>query len=247
MIQRKTSILLLLLLSFSWPWTCNASDKIVYLTSLEWPPYAGKDLPEQGSSIALVREAYAAMGYRLEVTFFPWSRAMVLASDPTSQYSGYFPEYYSAEIGKNFIYSEAIGISLLGFAERKSHEVLWTNISDLRQYRIGVVQDYINTDEFDSMVLNRELMVSTTLNDTNNLKKLMSGRLDLAVIDKNVMEYLFKTDVSLREKSQLAQFNGKLLEQKKLYVCFNNSVQGRELNDILKQGLKKTSPDPKVK
>ncbi len=244
MTQRKISLFLLLLLSFSWPWTSNADDKTVYLTSLEWPPYAGKDLPDQGSSIALVREAYAAMGYQLEVTFFPWSRAVMLANDPTSQYTGYFPEYYSDTVAKKFIYSKEIGISPLGFAERKSHTILWTNISDLSQYQIGVVQDYVNTDEFDTMVLNKELMVSTTLNDTNNLKKLMSGRLDLAIIDKNVMEYLFKTDFSLKEKSQLAQFNSKILEQKKLYVCFNNSAQGSELNNILKQGLKKTSPHP---
>ena len=247
MILKHISLCLLLMLSFAFPVISQASDKVIKLTSLEWPPYAGADLPDQGSSIALVRKAYAAMGYKLEVTFFPWSRAVMLANDPTSEYAGYFPEYYSDEIAKKFIYSEEIGFSPLGFAERKSHTVSWTTISDLSRYQIGVVQDYINTDEFDAMVLNKELMVSTTLNDTNNLKKLMSGRLDLAVIDKNVMEYVFKTDLSLRKKAQLAQFNSKLLEQKKLYVCFSHSVQGSELNDILNQGLEKTNPNPKDK
>ncbi|CAM3604340.1 hypothetical protein VIAQ111709_03000 [Vibrio aquimaris] len=33
------------------------------MTSLDWPPYSGENLRENGYSIAIAREAFSAMGY----------------------------------------------------------------------------------------------------------------------------------------------------------------------------------------
>jgi len=216
-----------------------ANEKTIHLTSLEWPPYAGASLPQQGISIAVAREAFAAMGYELEVTFFPWSRTVTLAKREDSKFIGYFPEYFSAQTSKDFIYSDQMGSSPLGFAERKNQSISWTKLDQLTPYRIGIVQDYINTKEFDAMIDSQSLKISSTINDAANLKKLMSQRIDLAVIDKNVMHYLFKTDPSLSKKSSLAQFNKMILEDKNLYICFKKNNQGQKTSDIFNQGLKK--------
>jgi polar amino acid transport system substrate-binding protein len=71
------------------------------------------------------------------------------------------------------------------------------------------------------------------------LLKLVNNRLDLAVIDKNVMNYLFKTDESLAKKSSEAQFNMKILEDKKLFICFKKGKEGERLAAIYNEGLKK--------
>jgi polar amino acid transport system substrate-binding protein len=225
-------ILLFSSLSFS-------ADKIVRLTSLDWPPYSGKNLTQQGASVAVAKAAFKAMGYELQVSFFPWSRAVALAKDGKSNFSGYFPEYYSDDTAKDFIYSNAMGSGPLGFAERKDNSIIWTNLDDLKPYKIGVVQDYINTTEFDSMVASKALKTSSTTSDTKNLLKMINGRLDLAVVDRNVMNYLFKTDEWLAQKSDNAQFNSTLLEDKKLFICFKKNGKGAELADIYNEGLKK--------
>lgn len=217
----------------------NANEKTVHLTSLEWPPYAGQSLPKQGSSIAVARAAFEAMGYDLQVTFFPWSRAVALAKQQDSQFIGYFPEYSSNQTRRHFICSDQIGISPLGFAERKDKSISWTTLTDLKPYRLGIVQDYINTAKFDEMVDNQSLITSSTINDIANLKKLMSKRIDLAVIDKNVMEYLFETNPSLSIKSHLAQFNRSILEDKQLFVCFKKNIEGQKLSAIFNHGLEK--------
>lgn len=227
-----TSLILFTSMSYS-------ANKVIQLTSLEWPPYSSKSLPEQGASVAVAKAAFKAMGYELKVKFFPWSRAVALAKDSNSQYAGYFPEYYSQEIEKDFIYSESMGSGPLGFAERKDHSISWSALSDLKPYRIGVVQDYVNTAEFDAMVANKSLKSSTTISDTNNLMKLVNSRLDLAVVDKNVMNYLFKTDKMLAKKANLAQFNATLLEDKQLFICFKKGNQGENLAKIYNEGLKK--------
>ena len=48
----------------------------IQLTSLEWPPYTGSELPQQGASMAVVEAAFDAMGHDLEVRFLPWQRAV---------------------------------------------------------------------------------------------------------------------------------------------------------------------------
>ena len=71
-----------------------SADKVVHLTSLDWPPYSGKTLSDQGASVAVAKAAFKAMGYELKVSFYPWSRAVALAKDSSSKFSGYFPEYF---------------------------------------------------------------------------------------------------------------------------------------------------------
>ncbi|MBL4799241.1 MAG: transporter substrate-binding domain-containing protein [Oleispira sp.] len=216
-----------------------SADIVVNLTSLDWPPYSSKSLKQQGASVAVAKAAFKEMGYELKVTFFPWSRAVALAKDGKSEYSGYFPEYYSEDTEKEFIYSEPMGSGPLGFAERKNNVIQWEQLSDLKEYKIGVVQDYINTTEFDEMVMRKSLKTSTTTSDTKNLLKLVNNRLDLAVIDKNVMNYLLKTDKALAKKSNETQFNMKILEDKKLFICFKKGKEGEKLAKIYNDGLKK--------
>lgn len=216
-----------------------ADSKIVKLTSLHWPPYSGKALKQQGASVAVATAAFREMGYELEVNFFPWSRAVAFAKDSNNEYSGYFPEYYTDKIAEEFIYSDAMGISPLGFAERADNSVEWSTLSDLKDLRIGIVQDYINTTEFDQMVALNLLQVSTTTSDLTNLLKLVNNRIDLAVIDKNVMNHLLTTHSGLIKSSSNTQFNRKLLEDKKIYICFKKGKEGERLSKIYNEGLKK--------
>jgi polar amino acid transport system substrate-binding protein len=216
-----------------------AEDKLIQLTSLDWPPYSSKSLDQQGASVAVAKAAFKAMGYQLKVDFFPWSRAIALAKDSGSQYAGYFPDYFSDDNAKDFIYSDAMGSGPLGFAERKDKSISWAVLDDLKPYRIGIVQDYINTAEFDAMIAKKTLKSSVTTSDEKNLKKLVGNRVDLAVVDKNVMNYLFKTNPSLAKKSSLAQFNSTLLEDKKLFICFKKGPKGEDLAKIYNDGLKK--------
>jgi polar amino acid transport system substrate-binding protein len=217
----------------------SLAEKIVHLTSLDWPPYASKSLPQQGASVAVASAAFKAMGYKLVVEFLPWSRAVNEAKNPSSQYMGYFPEYYSNDVAKEFTYSQPMGSGPLGFVEQSGQAITWNTLSDLKGKRIGVVQDYVNTEEFDGLVASGKLRVSAVVSDSKNLRKIINNRLDVAVIDRNVMGYLFKHDKSLKGEDGKAHFQDKLLEDKKLYICFKKNKMGQQMADIYNQGLKK--------
>ncbi|MCD8522104.1 MAG: transporter substrate-binding domain-containing protein [Saccharospirillaceae bacterium] len=226
---------ILLLIAGVFP--AQADDKTVYLTSLSWPPYSDPQMAEQGASVAVAKAAFAAMGYNLVVEFYPWSRAVHLAKDQGSKYAGYFPEYYSDDIATEFTFSEAMGSGPLGFVQPAAKPVSWSSLDDLKAYQVGVVKDYVNTADFDAMVAAGQLKVSEVISDKNNIQKAAFGRIDLAVIDKNVLEYSVKTDPDLVKVKDKISFNDKLLEDKKLFICFKKDKQA--MADIFNEGLKK--------
>mgnify|MGYP003674613421 CR=1 FL=1 len=214
-----------LILSFSTPVFADT----VYLTSLSWPPYSGKALKEQGASVAVAKAAFKAMGHELNVDFFPWSRAVKLASDPASKYLGYFPEYHYEST--DFSFSDPMG--------QGPNPIVWSNIQDLTQYKIGVVQDYVNTVEVDSLIASGEIKAQTATSDETNIRKVGGKRIDAAVIDSNVFNYLIANTEGLVQTQGKVQMNSKLLTQKELFVAFKKSKEGQHWLAIYNQGLKK--------
>jgi polar amino acid transport system substrate-binding protein len=232
---------LILALGLSAGWTQNAAraeDPAVKLASLDWPPFSGETLDGQGTNTKLVKAAFKSVGYSVSVEFFPWSRTVYMARHNPA-FIGYFPEYHAASVAGNFIFSESIGKSPIGFVERVSAPVVWNTLDDLRGLTIGTVQDYVNTEEFDRMAAAGELKVELAKNDLTNVRKVLGGRIPLAVIDKNVLDYLLATVPDLTAKRSALQFNKKQLEDKDLYVCFRKGQEGEKMVKIFNEGLKK--------
>ena len=243
-VKRLFAVLLILILP------CGAlaeDDSVVRLTSLQWPPYSGKDLPGGGASVQVARAAFEAMGYTLKVDFFPWSRTVTLARENSSRYAGYFPEYYADSVAEAFHFSDAMGSGPLGFAERVDQPVDWRSHDDLANYPIGIVQDYINEAEFDKRVADGRIRAQAVTSDATNLVKLVRGRIDMAVVDKNVMDYLIRTDERLQNSAGKLQFNKRMLENKMLYVCFKKNPMGEKLLAVFNEGLKKIDVDSIMK
>ena len=224
-----------------------SSVKKIYLTSLEWPPYSSSKLPDGGASVAIAKAAFLSMGYQLEVEFFPWTRAINEARNPNSRYSGYFPEYYSEEVAREFLYSQPMGSSPLALVENTLHPVYWRKISDLSPYVIGTVQNYINTREFDLRVASGLQKTEAVINDLTNIKKVAANRIPAAIIDKNVFHYLLNTDKRLSLISDNVRINQRLLEKKQLYLCFRNTPRGRYLSSVYNKGLKNLDTDSMIK
>jgi polar amino acid transport system substrate-binding protein len=210
----------------------------VTLTATEWPPYTGRALPDQGATSAVVRAAFAAMGYQLKIEFYPWARAVLLA-DTHAGYAGVFPEYYSDVRKRQFILSPPIGHGPLGLAQRRAHPVKWGTLDDLSHWTIGVVQGYVNTTEFDRRVARKQQRVDVSSSDTLNLNKLAIGRVDLAIVDPYVFDYLAEHDPLVAAAARQLEINPHLLENKDLYIAFKRSPEGERWARLFAAGLKK--------
>ncbi|NYZ17677.1 transporter substrate-binding domain-containing protein [Azospirillum sp. RWY-5-1] len=215
-----------------------AQEKVVRLTSLDWPPFSGESQKDQGAAVAVVRAAFAAVGYRLEVSFFPWNRAVALVKADGGP-DGYFPEYDGGEVRQGFHLSVPLGTSPLGFAERSAAPVAWASLDDLKAKRIGVVDGYVNTDELDARIADGRLQGETAPSDLLNLKKLAAGRIDLAVIDRAVMNDLLRTVPELKAAAPTLRFNPAVLEDKSLHIAFRKDARGEAMAKLFAEGLAK--------
>ncbi|MEQ6885702.1 transporter substrate-binding domain-containing protein [Salicola sp. Rm-C-2C1-2] len=222
----------------------TAQAETIQLTSLEWPPYTGSELPQQGASMAVVDAAFDAMGHDLEVQFLPWQRAVDQAQQDNA-IAGYFPEYYAESLEEDFIFSDSIGTGPLGLVENMDQPMEWSSLDDLTDHTIGTVSGYVNTAEFDAMAERGEIETQPVTNDATNLRKVAGGRIPLAVIDSNVFDYLVSDQLSNLEGK--LQMNDKLLEQKELYVAFSRNDQGERMAEILNKGLKKIDQEKIMK
>jgi polar amino acid transport system substrate-binding protein len=61
-----------------------------------------------------------------------------------------------------------------------------------------------------------------------------------------VLSYLLATTPELRPDAESLRFNEKPLEEKTLYMCFNDTEEGRALRTTFNEGLKQVEVDALV-
>lgn len=198
------------------------------LASLEWLPYVGGRLEQEGWSSFVVDTAARQFGYQAKIEYFPWTRAMQLGTRD-ERYAGYFPAYYTEERARTCHFSAPIGSSTVGLAYLKNAPLQWSTLSDLAKHKIGVVAGFSNGPAFDAMAKDGRLQIDASPSDTLNLRKLLAHRVDAVVIDKLVLRYLLATEPGLaQEKAQFA-FHDKPLAELPLHVCFQRTPAGRQM------------------
>ena len=233
----RLSVLLtaaLLLVSMT---AARAQDAIRFAT-LEWPPYVSSHLPESGMTAKILRDIAVAHRSDARFAFLPWVRAMRYAQEDPD-YAGYFPAYWTEERAKTCSFSDPIGISEVGFVQRKDAPVTWNKLSDLAGRKIGVVNGYANGQEFDQLVAQGVLSIEGATHDLDNLRKVAVGHLPLAVIDHAVMEYYAATDSVVQARHDEIEFNAKPLIEMTVHVCFKKNAEGAALKQLFDEGLKK--------
>ena len=206
---------------------------VVRLASLEWEPYIGTRLPDQGYAAALVRAAYADQGVKVEIAFYPWARALHLAR--TGEVNGLMPEYFDASRKPEFEYSHAFpGGPLMLYKRRDDTASFSTDpvqhqdaaLRALKARRFGVVRGYLNTPVFDAASY---LIKEAANDDATNLRKLVYSRIDLAVIDRRVAEHLIRTEYPAYARQIVAMEPA--LAEIPLYIAFSRNAP--HLNESL--------------
>lgn len=233
---RRSNRALLAIALIGLQWLCQPAAAIE-LSSLEWPPYSGAELPGQGTLPQRLRQALRSQNESLLIRFQPWNRAIKSASD-NPYVVGYFPEYRAENLP--CLYSDSIGTSRLGLAHRSDLPLSWQQLDELARYRIGVVGGYRNSPEFDALVAAGKLRVEEAASDELNLLKLLYGRLDLVVIDEQVMAYWLEHDPLLHNATGRLAFAAQLLGELSLHVCFAPDEAGEQARLQLNRGLQQT-------
>jgi polar amino acid transport system substrate-binding protein len=236
MLRKRLRWLCLLLVALP-PFASSAEQlQFVHLASLVWPPYVGPELPQNGLSAAIADIAARSFGERIQVDYFPWTRAMKVGIQ-LPVYAGYFPAYYTNERTRECYFTNPLGKSILGLAFLKTRPLQWNTLADLSNKSIGIVHGYSNGEAFDEQVREGRQKVDVSDSDYANIKKLLGQRVDAVAIDKAVLRYVLATDPRLAGARNLIDFHDKPLAELTLHICFKRSPSGQELKQKFDQAL----------
>ena len=212
------------------------------VTSLDWQPFSGANLPEGGAGVAVLRAALKAEGIDLVVEFYPWTRAIETAKDPA--YAGVYPSW-PEDVGDGFTKSPVLFKSPVGFVEPKSAPLVWSKLEDLKGKTIGTVQDYGNTAEFMKLIKAGTIKTQVVVDDLTNIKKVAGGRVDGAFIDLANLQYFLKNDA--KDLASQVQANPKVIDTKDLVLGINAKFSNKNAGEILKRGIAKIDADKIIK
>lgn len=205
----------------------------------DWSPYYGPDMSEQGPIAEIVKQAFKRVGYNTKSEFLTW--ANLLDKLKTGRYDAGFAAYYSEDRGKEYIFSDPIGIcSKVAFLKIKNRSINFKKLEDLNSYRIGVTRKYIYAvPEFDNAdYLNK---IESTSEDAS-IMNLLKGRLDLVIIDKVVAQYLIdKKFMANRNELDFLEFTDKKGE---LYLFISKAnKEAQRIKEDFNYGLKQIKED----
>jgi polar amino acid transport system substrate-binding protein len=213
--------LIIAMLMFSLFSTSAYSGEKIVLATLEWEPYIGQSLKNNGYVAELVKEAFKRAGIDVELQFNQWTRTVGLSK--AGKVDGYFPEYYNEEAKTHAVFSDPFQGGPIVFFKLKSRDLTFTKIEDLKGLKIGTVLGYTSTKEFDEAT---SFTKDPAKDELTNFKKLVAGKIDLVVADKFVGLDLIKNNIP--DKVNDIEFMSNSLQDMDLYLCLSKK---KEMSD----------------
>jgi polar amino acid transport system substrate-binding protein len=184
----------------------------IKITTLDWPPYIGKNICKQGWVQQLTIAMLSSRGYEITCTFYPWARTVSVAEAGNADIL--YPEYYIEPDAPSDIYegtkrldhlalSDKIPGGPIAFIKRAGEKDLFNgDLRNLRGTAIGVVRGYQNTPEFDHLMDMNFFRTEAVTDDLTNVKMLIAGRVDLIIGDPAVIYYSIKNSISTLDEKQ---------------------------------------------
>lgn len=200
------------------------------IASLNWEPYSGAALANQGSAIEALRTLLRKEGVLLCVEFYPWARAQARAR--SKAYIGYFPAW-PEEVKAGFVPSPPVEWSEVGVLTHGSRRLSFESMDDLfRKYTVGIVQTYSYPSPIREAMEKYPDHVDASPNEMSLLKKLAKGRHEVAVTDPRVMRFL-------AEQEGIADIElVRVVMKKELVIAFRDDAENRARLERLKRLLK---------
>jgi polar amino acid transport system substrate-binding protein len=185
--------------------TAPVCAEALRLATGELPPYATQDRPDQGMALEIVRKSFANAGHTVTYTFRPWTRALEEARAGQWDGTAYWGKNPARDVG--FLISDNVLTEQWVFLYRNppsgAKAFDWTTLSDLKGVRIGGVQSYTYTPEFWDMAKQGLLTLELAQDDLGSLRRLLAGKVDLVVMERNVACHLMHTHFKPQEIANL--------------------------------------------
>lgn len=196
------------------------------ITSLDWPPHTGPDLPDQGTAIAALRRILAAKGIELRVVFLPWARAKQEAG--SGDYAGYYPAWVEG-VRAGFIASPPIAYQRLGVVAKQGAPPLAT-LDELFAHRtVGLVKTYAYPEAIARLAAEFPRHAVWVPDEQALARMLFHGRFETAITDPDGLAH------TAREENLGGAVVLLEMERKALVLALRDDELGRARLKLLRR------------
>lgn len=214
------------------------SEEKIRLTSGEFEPFISEKYKYFGVVSHIVSEAFEYEGIQVEYSFFPWKRSLEVAR--AGMWDGSVMWIKTPDREKDFYLSkEPIYSGKYLFFHLKDSGFSWSSIEDLQKYKIGTAIGYSYGTEFDDHVKAGKITVESVPNDIQNIRKLLSGRIDAFVIDSVSGKWLISNNFSAEEQNMIVSDEKPLREDDAYILLSKNVPKNTEMIRRFDRGFKK--------
>jgi polar amino acid transport system substrate-binding protein len=193
----------------------------INMSTGEWPPFTDSTSPNQGIGLAIVTQAFKAVDMEINYDFVPWKRAYSQAKEGRYDATGIW--FKNADRETEFYFSDAVLPHENVFFHLKTLETNWQTLTDLKGKVIGATSGYAYGGGFEDMEKAKILSVTRANSDQNNLRKLISKRIDLFPSDIDVGYYLLKNNFTA-EEAKLVTHNETVLSSSPTHLLVSKKL-----------------------
>lgn len=228
-------VVVLVMLLFS---VASESGQPLEIATGEWPPYTSANLPYEGFVNHVIRSAFAQMNVSVEFVYLPWAR--VYESTKKGDYAATSYWYRDPKHQPHFLLSEALTKEKVVFFRRKSQRPQhWQDLQDFNDLKIGLSRSYTYTETLWAYAEANPGRISIVNTDTQNIKMLLLGRIDLFPVQElvgwNLVHNLFAP-----EQANLIETLHPPLSVKTGHLLFPKvNPDSHKWRDLFNQGVEK--------
>jgi polar amino acid transport system substrate-binding protein len=188
----------------------------INIVSSQWSPYVDDSMQDRGLAAELVTTALKRKGYKSTLSLDSWQRA--LEGVRLGVFDANCAIWKTEDRERDLLYSEPYLENKISFIKRKSLQLNYQQLDDLKGYMIGVVRDYAYGEQFTQ---SRDLIKVPANHIVQNLQKLEAGSIELTLGDERAINY--KLQQFFPTESTSFEFVEPPLTYKNLYFAVSRS------------------------
>jgi polar amino acid transport system substrate-binding protein len=222
----------------------HSENKIITVSTGEWPPFISENLKYHGVAARIISESFALQGIQVRYGWFPWKRSYDNVSNGSWDASAIWA--VTSQRRKDVLFSDPIIENKTVLFFRKSSLIAWESYDDLTGLVIGATDGYFNGDEFAQAEKKGLITVERTNTESSNFKKLAANRLDAVIAEIDAGYEIMRRTLTVEQidsivvsPKNMASFSNHLIISKKI-------EDAEALISAFNIGLKKLTESGKV-
>ena len=169
----------------------QASNELVKISTDPWEPWVVGEEGEvatDGIAVDLTKEVFRRLGVDIEINIYPYKRCM--SQMKSGERDLLLMAKKTEEREKFMLFSDVVvsDPQLIYYSRDHRENFEWNSWEDFKNHIIGGVAGF-NYGEFEAAREKYKLNTEYVANDTQNIKKLLSGRIDFVLLSRSTANF----------------------------------------------------------